>query len=279
LFEIKNLILLSIGLWCIFFVSKYKKHFVSYGLIILSSFATSIFGGIEHTHNYYVFALFPIIYICFKQRAINKHLFVIIPMIIYLAIPMVRLNIHIVENYFTKSYESEYFNKRNISDRAEIIKLELCSDNLKNIYGPKDFCDLKELIESKAKILKNTKGHILNLTEVNFLNTMLGFEPQKFHPVWYKVGQTINGKFKDSIFQEIQNGDYKIILIQTMPKNYSGGFYRDEMIDFLRQNKTFTEVNVVYESPMCLVGERLIKECGIHVFIKNLTASSKKIYH
>lgn len=189
-------------------------------------------------------------------------------MIIYLTIPMVKLNFYIAENYFTNSYESEYFNKKNISDDSEIIELKLCSENLKNIYGPKEFCDLKSLIESEAKIVKNKDGRVLNLTEVNFLNTQLGFEPHTFHPVWYKYGQTINRNFLDNIYQEIHNGDYKIILVQAMPKEYSGSVMRNEMIDFLLQNKKFKKVQKIYKSPMCLIGERSITDCGIHVFTK-----------
>ena len=105
-------------------------------------------------------------------------------------------------------------------------------------------------------------------TEVNFLNTQLGFEPHTFHPVWYKYGQTINRNFLDNIYQEIHNGDYKIILVQAMPKEYSGSVMRNEMIDFLLQNKKFKKVQKIYKSPMCLIGERSITDCGIHVFTK-----------
>lgn len=264
--EIKNISLISIGLWCILVARKHKKHFLLYGLIVLSSVATSMFGGIEYTHYYFVFVFPPIIYLCFHKKILKNHLIILLPMMIYLIIPSIRWNAHIIENNFTNSFESEYFNKRNISRDKEIINLNLCSDYLKNIYGPKDFCDLMEMLETEVNFFENDKDSILNISELNFIGAQLGIAPIKDHPIWYKSGQTMNKNFREKIYSEIEHGDYNIILIQKVQKKYSSNKTRIEMINFLNQSKIYIKTKKVYQSPMCMIGNRSIQECGIYVF-------------
>ncbi len=266
--EIKNIFLIYIALWCIFFVSKYKKHFFSYGLVIFSSVITSIFGGLEHTHYYFMFALPPILYFCFQEKEKNKHLFVLLPMIIYLTIPALRLNAHIAENYLTGSFESEYFNKRNIKPDIEIISLESCSKYLVNVYGPSDFCSLEKMLGIHLKASENETSQILNISELNFLGAHYRISPKKNHPLWYKYGQTINEDFTEIIYAEINNGDYKHILVQLVPENYSSQKSREELINYIKKTKRYSLDEKIYESPMCMIIGRSIQECGIYSFQK-----------
>lgn len=264
--EIKNIFLISIALWCLFYASKYKKHFFSYGLVILSSVITSIFGGLEHTHYYFMFVLPPILYLCFQEKGKNKHLFFLLPMIIYITIPALRLNAHIAENYLTGSFESEYFNKRNIKSDIEIISLESCSKYLVNVYGPSDFCSLDKILESRLKASGNETNQILNFSELNFLSTHYRISPIKNHPLWYKYGQTINKNFIEMIYEEINNGDYKHILVQNVPENYSSHKSRKELINYIKQTKRYSLDEKIYKSPMCMIIGRPIQECGIYFF-------------
>ncbi len=266
--EIRNIFLISIALWCVFFASKYKKHFFSYGLVIFSSVITSMFGGLEHTHYYFMFTLPPILYFCFQEKGNNKFLFFLLPMIIYLTIPALRLNAHIGENYLTGSFESEYFNKRNIKSDVEIISLESCSKYLVNVYGPSDFCFLDKMLESRLKASENETSLILNISELNFLGAHYQVPPIKNHPLWYKFGQTINKDFIEMIYEEINNGDYKYILVQLVPENYSSGKSRNELINYIKQTKRYSLDEKIYESPMCMIIGRSIQECGIYSFQK-----------
>lgn len=264
IFEIKNIFLISIALWCLFIASADKKHFFSYSLILFSSVITSIFGGLEHTHYYFMFTLPPILFFCFQEKEKNKFLFILLPMIVYLTIPALRLNAHIAENYLTGSFESEYFNKRNIKSDQEIVSLESCSKYLVNVYGPSDFCSLNKIIESEVNVFENEK--ILNFSELNFLGAHYGISPNKNHPIWYKYGQTINEDFIEMIYEEITNGDYKHILVQVVPENYSSYISRKELINFIKKTKRYYLSEKIYESPMCMIQGRSIQECGIYFF-------------
>jgi hypothetical protein len=273
LLDSKNIFLVSIGIWCIFVGFRANRHFILYGLIILSACATSIFGGLEHTHFYYIFVIPPIIFFCYKTEY-KLHLLILIPMFISLLLPSLRLSAHVIENITFNHYESEFFNYRNISAQNNIINLNSCSKYLKNVYAPSDFCNIKEIILKNLNKKDYSEDPILNITELNFIGAELGIPPLKGHPLWYKTSQTVTKNLQYKIENEILAGKYKIVLLQNVEKDYSSHITRKQMIKSLSGNEKYFKVNDEFDSPMCMIGDRKKNECAIHIFIRKTSGDS-----
>ena len=267
-FELKNILLSILGLLCVFFLASYQKHFLTYGLIILSACATSILGGMEHTHYYYIFTIPPILFFCWYESKLKWTLFFLVPISIFLLTPAVRLSIHSLENIYFNHYDSEFFNHRNIAPDAKIINLNNCSKKMVNVYGPKDYCQIKDIIKKQFINKDLEENFILNITELNFIGAELGILPLKNHPLWYKTSQTVTKKFQQALDREIINGQFEMVLIQRVRKGYSSQKIRVKMIEDLQKNQKYSEINKIFESPMCLMLNNNLDDCGIHIFIR-----------
>jgi len=267
----KFLFMIFLSCWCIFYSLKYDKQLFLYGLILLAATATSLLGGMEHTHWYYFFIIFPIISICYKEQKLRPHLIFIGPMLIFLIFPALRYSTHVFENILNDSYESEFFNYRNISTKTDIINLGHCSEYLRNVFGPRDFCEIKNIIYENIVLEENYKHPLLNISELNFIGIELGLAPIKYHPLWYKVNQTITPELQNSIELDILQAKYKLVLVQQVPSAYSSNKKRSEMIFALSSNPLYEKLDKIYESPMCMIGNRSIEECGIHIFKKKVS--------
>ncbi len=270
IFSLKNLILIILGLLCIFLFSRESSQYLSYGLILISAAITSSLGGIEHTHYYFMFILPPLFYAFLQNDLLKKYLFIIGPAILFLVFPAAKLNIHIFENIYYDSYESEYFNKRNISSEIQISRLNKCSIHLKNVYGPSDFCEIKKLLQKKIDVHKN-KIKILNVSEINFLGTQLGQDPIKLHPIWYKDSQTVNKDLKNKILNELINNFYDVVIVQTVNEKFSSHESRISMINIMNANEDYSKVSKVYESPSCMTESQALPNCGIYIYLKKST--------
>jgi len=266
----KNLILVFLGLWCIFFYSRQKFHFLSYGLIMISAAITSSLGGIEHSHYYFIFVLPPIVYEYFKNSFLKKYLPIIITAILFLIFPIAKLSVHIYENIYYDNYESEFFNKRNISSNVQITNLDKCSIYLKNIYGPSDFCKIKKLVQDKIDTTPN-KIKILNISEINFLGTQLGQAPIKYHPIWYKDNQTVNKDLRNDILRKLIEDIYDLVIIQNVSKEYSSSKSRVEMVNLMNSNKNYSKVSRIFQSPACMNKSQTLESCGINIYLKKST--------
>lgn len=266
--ELKNVLMLILGSWCVYISFKNSQIFFSYGLIIFVACLTSILGGMAHTHFYYLFTIPPIIHFCFQNLEYKNHLFILMPIIIFLIFPPAKLSIHIIENIVTGAYESEFFNKRNISTDIEIINLSSCSKQLENIHGPKDFCEILKIVKENLLKTQSIQGNVLNITEINFIGALLGIPPNKGHPLWYKNDQTLGKSFQTKLEDELLNGKYRIVLIQNVKKDYSSAKYRNKIIKLMQKNSIYHQHNEIFKSPMCIQSNLDIQECGISIFVK-----------
>jgi hypothetical protein len=273
LFDLKNILLVSIGLWCLFIAFKANQHFFLYGLIILSACATSMFGGMEQTHFYYIFVIPPILFFCYGTKY-KLHLLFLVPICIFLLLPAIRLSTHVIENISFNHYESEFFNHRNITSKNNIINLNYCSKYLKNIYAPSDFCKIKDIISKNLDAQDYLKDSVLNITELNFIGAELGILPPKDHPLWYKTSQTITKSLQHKIENDILAGIYKIVLLQNVQENYSSGITRRQMIKSLESNDKYLKINDEFDSPMCMIGNRKKNECAINIYIRKTNGDS-----
>ena len=86
--------------------------------------------------------------------------------------------------------------------------------------------------------------------------------------MWYKTSQTVTKKFQQALDREIINGQFEMILIQRVRKGYSSQKIRVKMIEDLQKNQKYSEINKIFESPMCLMLNNNLDDCGIHIFIR-----------
>jgi hypothetical protein len=281
LLEPKYFLLIFLGLWVIIFPGRQLKHFFSYGLIILSSAITAMLGGLVHTHYYYVFVIPAILFFCYQNNLYKKHLYFIVPIVIVLAVPMLKFTVHLAENTLFGHYESEYFNSRNISSDVDLIELAKCSKSFKNVSGPRDVCDIFNILNRNVLKLNASQHPILNVTELRFLDLLvLGIPPIKNHPLWYKTLVTSTPELERGLLRDMQSDLFSIILIQRVPLAYSNGQTRLEMIQLLQNNTAYYELPRVFKSPMCAIGDRRLDECGIKIYVnKDLSSDFEKIYN
>ena len=281
LLEPKYFLLIFLGLWVIIFPGRQLKHFFSYGLIILSSAITAMLGGLEHTHYYYVFVIPAILFFCYQNNLYKKHLYFIVPIVIVLAMPMLRFTTNTVENTLFGHYESEYFDSRSISSDVDLIDLAKCSKSFKNIFGPRDVCEIFNILDRNVLKLNASKHPILNITELRSLDLLvLGIPPMKNHPLWYKTLLTSAPELDRELLRNMQSDLFSIILIQQVPLAYSSGEKRQEMIQQLQNNTAYYELPRVFKSPMCVKSKIRLDECGIKIYVhKSLSSGFEKSFN
>ena len=178
-------------------------------------------------------------------------------------------------------YESEYFNSRNISSDIDLIDLAQCSKSFKNVFGPRDVCDIFNILDKNVLKLNAATHPILNITELRFLDLLvLGIPPIKNHPLWYKTLVTVTPELESELLRNMQTNLFSIILIQQVPLEYSSGEKRRQMVQQLQYNTAYYELPKVFESPMCLASNMQLDECGIKIYVnKDLSSDFEKIFN
>jgi hypothetical protein len=91
-----------------------------------------------------------------------------------------------------------------------------CYRRLNNILGTQDTCSL--IVDTKGLIEKKilpVNGTILNLSELRIINSLIGYNTPKGHPLWYDEKIALYQREEDLIKKQIINGAFDIILFQT----------------------------------------------------------------
>jgi hypothetical protein len=259
---INPLFYLSLSLFFFSIIKRERSIFV-YSLILGVSSITSVVSGMPMSHFYYTFTIFPLIFYFMHSvhRSAGRILFLFFIIIAF--IPALPRTVFIFENLLFDYYEHSSFNHRKIASEGLITDLGMCVGSMRNIYVPNSVC---ELIKDAKYTADSPNASFLNISELTFLPSELGYKNPKNHPLWYHYPVSVLDREKDLILSQIENGFFDLVFVQGI---YAGGntAFIEEIILSLRGNKLlYKEFDPLLTTPASISTIGSCPSCKILIF-------------
>ena len=144
---------------------------------------------------------------------------------------------------------------------SDLIHLNKCAPQFKNIYGPSSVCYQLDLIREQLKgINKNQNLIFLNISELTTFSSILNLSTPDNLPLWFHEGVTLFKREKEIIRKGLINQNYDLIALQAAHENWTP-FY-DEILNKLILNSNYREIGrELYPSPRGSLYESISDKC------------------
>jgi hypothetical protein len=250
-----------------------NMYIICGSIVFISSISINT-SGLYFTHFYFVGGLIPILFNNLKLNITIKSI-CSITILLYLIKSILISNFFLMENFIKKSPEHYLFGSKYITKELKIINMEECSYKLKNVFAPKDTCNLINDIQSlNENNIIPRNGIILNLSELRVINTMFKYEIPVGHPLWYDKDISLYPNETIAIKKQIYSGIFDIIILQPDEINLE----KDGLLsDLMNSDVRFLYSIKKYTSPTDLTDCSFKEQCPKNIWLlyKNNLNGSK----